>query len=497
MPAALTITGNTNDALAAIAKLERQYDSLENKLKRLNGESRQSGAGWSESLDAVATKYLSIASVVGTIGSAVRATVAENTKLLDQLDEFVAKNSQTSIKLQIQGAMTSPEVRAMMPGMEKSLMATPSATMDQSMKIQTQLASSGFAGADVKSGEALKAMLDIKAATNQFGESIGDEAEAAKSMSMLLKAGGSANPSAKEMRELGGSIVSLFETSDVQFQDFKQLAPKISGLKNFGLSMEESIATFSALTDVMGGNKADTGLAQFVARTSTTAAFPERAQLLQSIGLKPSDLAMSPGGKGLTETVDLLKSKLGTLGEEDRNNFIAKLYGEEAGPSASYLLSDSGSAKMKEYIETAENKKPFERNVEAFQNSRYATNARMGIAKDFSLARIDMGTGEKTWAELKAENEANALQQNVGVGPGQRLMNNFGTTVENAATSIPYYLGLTPTEAGLGGAGISDQVRKQSQAETDKQLQVLEEIRDGVKQEKKRPLNANGQVEGR
>lgn len=34
MPASLTVTGNTNDAIAAIAKLERQYDNLENKIKR-------------------------------------------------------------------------------------------------------------------------------------------------------------------------------------------------------------------------------------------------------------------------------------------------------------------------------------------------------------------------------------------------------------------------------------------------------------------------------
>lgn len=46
MPAALTITGNTNDALAAIARLERQYDSLENKLKQVGKKSKESTDGF-------------------------------------------------------------------------------------------------------------------------------------------------------------------------------------------------------------------------------------------------------------------------------------------------------------------------------------------------------------------------------------------------------------------------------------------------------------------
>lgn len=46
MAAALTITGNTNDALAAIAKLERQYDSLENKIKRIKTVSQEGDGGF-------------------------------------------------------------------------------------------------------------------------------------------------------------------------------------------------------------------------------------------------------------------------------------------------------------------------------------------------------------------------------------------------------------------------------------------------------------------
>lgn len=494
MAASLVITGSTADAEAAVARLERRFDALENKIAQAGKKSKDSGDAWDSSIGGIAAKYVTITAVIGSVGTALKAVGDENTKLLNQLDEFAARNSQTTLKLQIQGAMTSPEVRAMMPGLEKSLMATPSANMDNALKIQTQLASSGFKGEDVKSGEALKAMLDIKAATNQFGESIGDEAEAAKSLSMLLKAGGSANPSAKEMRNLGGSIVSLFESSDVQFPDFKQLAPKISGLKNFGLSMEESVATFSALTDVMGGNKADTGLAQFVSRTATAGAFPERAAELKKLGLSPEDVAMAPGGKSITETIDLMRTRMKALPQAEQNQIVAKLYGEEAGPSASYLMSDAGSEKMKEYIGKASNRVPFERNVSAFQESRYAANARMGISKDFALANIDIATGGKSWAEYNAESEADALQQNIGQKPGRRMLNNFGTVVERAATSVPYYLGMTPTEAGVGGSEVNSRVRQQSEGnggDIQKLIEIQAEALKVAREQKQRPLNLN------
>ncbi len=494
-----TFTGDSEDAQAAIARLEKKYDDLENKIKRGNTSSKTATDGWAGSIGSVAEKYVGVASVIAAVGVAVKGTVAENQKLLEQMDEIGRKNAETSLKLQIQGALTSPEVKALMPVVESALGVTPSAGMNDALKIQTQLASSGFAQADVKSGEALKAMLDIKAATNQFGESIGNEAEAAKSLSMLLKAGGSESPTAKEMRNLGGSIVSLFESSDVQFPDFQQLAPKIAGLKNFGLSMEESVGVFSALTDIMGGNKADTGLSQFVSRTATAGAFKERAAELQKLGINPSDVAMAPGGRGIVDTIDLLRGKLKTLDAESRNGIIAKLYGEEAGPAASYLLSDSGSAKVKDYIDRANTRDAFERNVTTFQESRYASDARAQIAQDFAAMKMDEGTGGVSWSEYQRTRRALQMQQSVGDSPFMRSVGSFGRFVEGM-TDLPYQmLGMTPVES-LGSVSDIQQQVKQNMISADPRVieqntAALNENTRAMNAQKERGLNRNGQVE--
>ena len=443
----LKFLGNSADAERAIATLEKRLEKLEQGVGQLSKKNKGNTNDWESALDGVAAKYLSIGAAATALGGILNGVVAENLKLKEQLDSWVPKQSEAELKLQIQGALTKPEAQALLPGMEKSLTQTPSTDLIGAYKLQTQLASSGFKDADVKSGEALKTVLELKAATNQFGEAMGDESEAVKSLSMLLKAGGSEHPSAKEMRELGGSIVSLFESSDVQFPDFKQLAPKITGLKEAGLSMEESISAFSALTDIMGGNKADSGLAQFVTRTATAGAFKERAETLEQMGLKPSDVAMAKGGKGFIETIDLMREKTSKMTPEARNNALAKLYGEEAGPAANFLLSDSGNATLKDYLKKSKNREGFERNVETFNESRYAQQKRTEVKDEFATMKIDNNLGNRTWKEEQAALDlAYKKQLAESAGPGERFLVNFGRTVENFAVGAAQRAGVSPNE---------------------------------------------------
>jgi hypothetical protein len=495
MAAALTITGNANDALAAIAALERKYDSLEGKIRRTGSATKESG--WETSLDSVVTKYAGIATVIGTVSTAVTGVIAKNAEYLAQLDAIVAKNAQTEIKTRIQAGMTAPELKAMMPGMERALVATPAADMDTAMKLQTQIASSGFKDADVKSGAALQAVLNLKAATNQFGEGIGDEGAAAGTMSKLLKGGGIARPSAADLEGVGASIVSVFEKSDVQMPHFEQLAPKMASLTNFGLSMNEAIGTFSSLVDVSNPEKAATGLQAFVTRTATAANSKEKTEALSELGLKPEDVAMAKGGKGLFETVDLMRAKLGEKSEEDRNRLIAKIYGEEGQAAASRLLSPEGTALAKDFTQAAGNKVPMARNLKAFQESRYARNKATEIAGEFALLAQDTG---KTWQEADAERATDLRQQNRGKGWGGRLINTFGDFVEAAATKPARWMGATPDEVGLGGNDVQNRIAERSMNKPEDAgakavVGKLEELIDVTKAEKKRPLNPNGNVE--
>jgi hypothetical protein len=445
----LKFAGSSADADRAIANLERKIERLEQGVKQASRRMKEGNKGWGDSLGDVAAKYLTIGAAVGAMTAAVRAVVGENTKLLAQLDEFAAKQAENQVKLQIQGAMTTPQVQAMLPGIEKSLMAVPATDLEGAMKLQTQLHSSGFSPKDVQSGDALQAALEIKAATNQFGRDIGDGAEAVKALSMIAKAGGSANPTAEEMRQIGGSAVSLFEISDVQFPDFKQLAPKIGLLKNFGMSLEESMGAFASLTDIMGGSKADTALAQFVSRTATASAFKERTKALETVGLTPEDVAMSAGGKGFAETIDLMRDKLKDVDETTKNNFFAKMYGEEAGPAAAYMLSESGAAKTKDYVDRASNRDAYGRNVDTFSESRFARHERDKIGIEFATLARDLKTGEFTWQEYQTAEDRAFQQEITDQNPGMRNLLTLAHEVQRASVAVPWLFGMTPNEAGL------------------------------------------------
>jgi len=471
----LTFTGNSDDAVAALAKLERKYEAVEAKLKGIK-TGKQSGNTdeWNAGLDTMLSKVIGIGIAYQAMGSAARAVFEENAKIIDQLNNFVPKKSEAEVKLQIQANMSKPEVRAMLPGLEKSLTATPSTDMIGGMKIQQQLASSGIKEEDVKSGEAAKTVLDMKAATNQFGEGIGDEGEATKTIAMLLKGSGKQHPGAADMKEISQSIVSLFEASDVQMQDFKQLAPKMAGLKSAGVKTNESLAAFSALTDVMGGNKADTGLSGLVSRSETIGAFPERAKELESLGLTPEDVSTSK--HGFIPVMEKWKGVLSKLPENERNQKIAKIWGEDAAPAANFMFSDSGMATTKDYIRRANDKTPYDRNVQTFQQSRYAGQQRVKIKDEFATDKIDENTGNFTWKEKEDEDNVR-YKKKLGQtkSPTTKLIYTAGKAVEGMVDSYAQSWGLSPQDIGLG-----------------RDKEITEDVNKPVYPEEKPPIELKG-----
>jgi hypothetical protein len=383
----------------------------------------------------------------------------------------------------------------------------------------------------VKSGAALQAVLDIKAATGQFGENIGDPGQAAKTLAKLVKGSGNANPAAADLERMGASMVSLFQASDVQMPDFEMLAPKMSSLKNFGLSDEQALGAFAALTEVSSPEKGATGLSAFVTRTAAAGASNERVKALAELGLAPEDVAMAKGGKGFDETVELLRTKFGEKSQEDRNRLLTELYGEEGQAAAAELLSDSGRQRTQSFVRAAGDRDPFNKNVAAFRESRYARDYKMGLESEFATMANDTGT---TWDEFNKGRAADLAQRNKGAPWYERMNNNYGDWVEGAMMGIPQAAGMTPEESGwmgqdrrpdverriaekIAAAGLQDETSlkiknleaegnrtaEQFRATTDpetreffrSQMAATREQIDILKRDRQRPLNPSGNVE--
>ncbi|MBI1348798.1 hypothetical protein GC163_21200 [bacterium] len=457
--------GNSTDAERAIAQLEARYDKLEAKLKNMRRTSRQAAVeakqnteSQIESLSALASKYVGVAAATGIVLSGVRSIANAQLQANRNLDAFASKYRESAVKFEVQTGLTGEAGKEARGAVVQALKQTPVTDLNTGIGLQQQLASSGFKPEEIKSGEALGTVLDLAAATNLVGKDMGDPKQAVKALSMTLKGFGKAQPSAADIREFGGTLTELFDTSDIQFNDLKFLAGKGSTLKNFGVDLKTSTAAYASLVDVMGGEKAATGLAGFINRTSTANNIKERVDALQGIGLTPEDVTMTQGGKSFFDVAGTLRTKLKGLPEAKRNEFLSKMYGEEAAPAASFMLSDEGFGLIEKRRKELEQPDIFERNLKTFQESPFARNQRLKIDQESAqMKRVEMQSmtwGEAYQAGATSTDTARLGMDKVPMTNGQRAIGQLGITALDWAgrgTMLgAELLGMSPADIGAG-----------------------------------------------
>jgi hypothetical protein len=439
-------------ALDAGTISQREHSRIVSKLKSdyeaAHGASSKFGRDSKSGADASTTSLRGMVSTVAALGGSytvlqkvVQATAAANKQFSDDVTRTFRTLAEQELKLQIQAGLTPEQVKDTMPVIQSELKATPSTDLAGAIKLQTQAASSGFNEKDVKSGAALKTVLEIKAATNQFGEGMGDEKEAVLALSQFLKGMGKDSPAAKDIHQLGGELVSLFATSDIQFSSLKQLAPEVSNLRGFGLKQQEMLAAASVLVDVMGDEKAATGLRNVVTRTATAAKSKERTEAFKEMGLKPEDVDMAIGGDQFIPTLEKISQKLKGMKPEAQNRLLSKILGDE-GQSAGSVLFDPEKIKLiKTRIKDASDQTLFKQGVKSFQESGYADRQRREI--DTQVAQRDtairQGTSHQDVREegrkVRAQMEAKGIR---GAGAPQAV----GEGIFGAGEMI----GMTPEE---------------------------------------------------
>lgn len=376
---------------------------------------------------------------------AISAVTEEQQRFNDGIEKTADMLAEQELKLQIQAGILPSQVEAQMPMIQKALQATPVVDVNRAIQIQTQAASSGFKQADVDSGEALKATLDVMAATNQFGAQAADPKTSMQSISMYLKGSSGQTPDAAAIRHAGGNLATIFKESDVQFEDLQHLAKQASTLTNAGLSQEEQFAAFSATRDVFGAEKGGMGLKGYVMRTATAGSDKTKTKALADLGFKPEDVDIAAGGDQLIPTLKKMSAALAQKSAEEQQSILNQIYGEEVQSQAAFLLRPETIQKIEDRVAAQQNSTLLDDNVKIFQGSRFARGQRTKNSQTFSERNIDQQRGGTHYKELVAEDQAytDQLYAEGKINGLQRTYGSIKTRVDNAVYQT---LGYNPTK---------------------------------------------------
>lgn len=409
--------GDEKGAAAAIARLERKYANLENKVRQTNRTSRR---GQSEFLRGAQRSITALGRLaIGYIGvsRAIQGVVSANKRVLSQIDELAGRLPEAKLKAQIQAGATPEQFRKVLPTIRRALLKTPVTDFAGGLDIQRQLVSSGFQAKDIQSGDAIRTVLALKAATNQFGRDVGDVSESVRSIAQFLKAQGVNQPTAKQIRRTGGALTQLFEGSDIQFKDLTDLAGQAAALKSKGVSENIQLAAFSALRDVKPAPEAATGLRQVVSRLQGASLSGAKVSALKSIGLKPEDVNLI--GEDLPTALERLNKALANVDKQQRSNVLLTLFGEKGEAAGSALLGKTDVIRQRLKIMQGG---AFERNVGIFQQSEFAARERSKLRKDFALEGAKQRGGNVTDADVQRWiDEIMAERQGKSIGAARRL----------------------------------------------------------------------------
>lgn len=444
------IAANVSSAERAVARLEGKVEKLERQLK---SNARTSRTGATQAQRDFARMRQGLASVAGgaaivntayaTMQQTIGRVFASNKQLSESISQLIRQLNEEELKLQIQAGLTPEELKAKIPTITQELLLTPTVDLTKALQIETQLASSGFSQKDINSGAALQTVLQLQAATNQFGQSLDDPKGAVQSISQFLKSEGVAAPSAGEVRDVGGKLTQLFAGSEIQFPDLAELAKSSSLLGQLGFTRNEKLAAFSTLVDVVPAAEASTGLKQVASRLRGASDSGTKVAALESIGLEPEDVDLV--GENILQASERFKAALSQVDEKTASSAVLAVFGEKGQASAGTLFQQSDV--IAERLKLLDGNS-FDRNVETFRSSRFADNQRTNIQTQ-ALQR--MAGQATTWAEIR--DEVKLLRARVAatgnLSTFQRVRQTVGLTLSDIQISAAEQLGFTPDDLNM------------------------------------------------
>ena len=339
----------------------------------------QQSKGQASTAQSVIAGWSGTAKAFGVAGGAATALIATLNKLRDAQREAVAAAADETVsvdtlarRLQIQNGLTDPQRMLMSRSVLGQAMKA-GATAEEGFGAATQLVSSGFVD-PIKSGT-LGTILDLKGASNFQGT----PEDLIKGIAQTLNAYGMQRTN-QNARAIGMSVQSLFKMTDLQLTDLQEFAKNASVFKGAGMGIDESLAGFTALREVMPSGEAATGLRNFTAILQGAGATKSATDALGSMGLQPGQVDFV--GENLTTVLERLRDATKGMAEEDRNSGLIKLFGRENFAVASLLMNNPGRIAELQAVQADTGQ--FEADVRTSRSSMQADRNRIALRTQMS-----------------------------------------------------------------------------------------------------------------
>jgi hypothetical protein len=304
-------------------KVEALRASLDKANKTLRGEKIES-------------PWPAIGKGMAVATGAAAGLVAALVKVADAQREIVSQGADQAVnldtlarKMQIQAGLTDEQRQ------QESLQVIAQAsqagvTAPVGFQAATQLAGSGFAN-PVQSGSLQTILNTIQASSFQ-----GSPEELVSAFAEALNAYGLEKTN-QNLQQIAVSAQSLFKQTDFQLTELQDFAKNASVFEGANIKIDEALAGFTALREVLPAAESGTGLRNFVNKLQAGDLTKENKDNLQRIGVNAGQVDFV--GESLTQVLQTVKTATDKMPEADRNAALGKMFGTENVASARLLIN--------------------------------------------------------------------------------------------------------------------------------------------------------------
>ena len=304
----------------------RKVDALRNALDKANKELKEGRQ----------SPWPQVAQGMGMATGAALALFAALSKVAQAQREIVSQGADQAVnldtlarKMQIQAGLTDEERRAeSLKVIEQSSQA--GVTAEAGFQAATQLAGSGFKD-PVQSGSLQTILNTMQASSFQ-----GSPDELVSAFAEALNAYGLEKTN-QNLQQIAVSAQSLFKQTDFQLTELQDFAKNASVFEGANIKIDEALAGFTALREVLPAAESGTGLRNFVNKLQAGDLTNENKQNLERIGVDAGQVDFV--GESLTQVLKTVKDATDKMPEADRNAALGKMFGTENVASARLLIN--------------------------------------------------------------------------------------------------------------------------------------------------------------
>lgn len=320
----------------SLEKAKGELTELSDSAGTSSGSWKDVGASMAVATGAAAILYGALKKVADVQDQIIKGAADEVTEL-----DTLAR------RLQIQAGLTDPQKAEQ----TKKIVAQ---STDAGVKAEvgfaaaTQLAGSGFQNA--VDGGSLKIILD----TIQASSFQGAPEELVSAFTETLNAYG-LEKNNKNLEAVAIAAQSLFKVTDFQLAEAADFAKSAAVFKSANISLEQSMAAFTSLREVLPAAESGTGLRNFVNILQGGAATKESVTALGTLGLQPGQVDFV--GENLNDVIATINTATAQMDEAAKNVALLKVFGRENVASAKLLLANADRVKELETLQ--QNKEQF------------------------------------------------------------------------------------------------------------------------------------------